>query len=207
MKVRSLVTSAELDRLCAEALRKTELRPVYLNGEEFAAYIRVMAYAGSRMSETLTLRWDDVDWQARQLTIGASGRTKNNQVRRVDFNANLEAHLRAMSAQKAPDSEWLFPSPRRGETDRPAKTFRETLLLVRAKAGLPKFGFHDCRHHFISMCVMAGIDYMTIARWAGHQDGGILIGKVYGHLSNEHAQMQAGRLTFGPVLVNEASNQ
>jgi hypothetical protein len=56
------------------------------------------------------------------------------------------------------------------------------------------------------MCVMAGIDYMTIARWAGHQDGGILIGKVYGHLSNDHAQTQAGRLTFGPVLVNEASH-
>ena len=30
------------------------------------------------------------------------------------------------------------------------------------------------------MCVMNGIDYMTIARWVGHRDGGVLIGKVYG---------------------------
>jgi integrase len=64
-----------------------------------------------------------------------------------------------------------------------------------------KFGFHDCRHHFISYAVMSGIDFMTIARWVGHKDGGILIGKVYGHLSNEHAQAQAARMNFGPALA------
>ena len=47
------------------------------------------------------------------------------------------------------------------------------------------------------MCVMSGIDFMTIARWVGHQDGGILIGKVYGHLSNEHAKRQAKKIDFG----------
>jgi hypothetical protein len=44
------------------------------------------------------------------------------------------------------------------------------------------------------MCVMAGIDYMTIAAWLGHKDGGILIGKVYGHLNNEHRLNMAAKL-------------
>src|SRR5207302_9738039 len=66
---------------------------------------------------------------------------------------------------------------------------------------LQKFGFHDLRHHFISYAVMSGVDFMTIARWVGHKDGGILIGKVYGHLANEHAQAQAARLNFGPALA------
>lgn len=48
---------------------------------------------------------------------------------------------------------------------------------------------------------MSGINYMTIARWVGHKDGGVLIGKVYGHLSNEHAQAQAARLNFGPTVA------
>ena len=48
------------------------------------------------------------------------------------------------------------------------------------------------------MCVMSGIDFMTIARWVGHQDGGVLIGKVYGILSNEHAKRQAQKVEFGP---------
>lgn len=115
----------------------------------------------------------------------------------VDFNPDLEVHLRDMQTRRAPDSEWLFPSPQRGEHDRAAKTFTESLRIVRKLVGLPVFGFHDCRHFFISYCVMAGIDYMTIAKWVGHKDGGVLIGKVYGHLADEHAKMQAGRLTFG----------
>jgi integrase len=83
----------------------------------------------------------------------------------------------------APDTEWIFPSPQwGGNIDRPSKTFRETLLLARMAAKMPKFAFHDCGHYFISHCVMSGIDFMTIAKWVGNQDGGVLIGKVHGHL-------------------------
>ena len=67
---------------------------------------------------------------------------------------------------------------------------------IRSGADCPGFGFHDCRHHFISYAVMSGIDYLTIARWVGHKDGGILIGRVYGHLTDVHARKQAQRLQF-----------
>ena len=40
---------------------------------------------------------------------------------------------------------------------------------------------------------MAGIDFMTIPSWLGHKDGGILIGKVYGHLLDEHRQKMAAK--------------
>jgi hypothetical protein len=43
---------------------------------------------------------------------------------------------------------------------------------------------------------MSGVDFMTVARWLGHKDGGILIGKVYGHLANEHTRAQAQRVVF-----------
>jgi integrase len=119
----------------------------------------------------------------------------------VDFNQKLKEHLQEMSKRRAPDSQYLFPSPQRGDKDASTKTFMESLRLARKKSGLASIGFHDCRHFFISYAVMSGIDYMTIARWVGHKDGGILIGKVYGHLSNEHAQAQAARLTFGPAIV------
>ncbi|MFM7103325.1 MAG: tyrosine-type recombinase/integrase [Verrucomicrobiota bacterium] len=114
--------------------------------------------------------------------------------RRVDFNPNLAQLLREMQARRAPDSQWLFPSPQRGEKDLPARTFRESLRLACAAAKVPLFGFHDARHRFISSAVMAGIDFMTIASWVGHKDGGVLIGKVYGHLANDHKRRMADRL-------------
>ena len=43
---------------------------------------------------------------------------------------------------------------------------------------------------------MAGVPYMTIAEWVGHQDGGVLIGKVYGHLCKDHKADMAKKLSL-----------
>ena len=40
---------------------------------------------------------------------------------------------------------------------------------------------------------MAGIDFMTIAAWLGHKDGGILVGKIYRHLLDDHGKKRLGR--------------
>lgn len=37
---------------------------------------------------------------------------------------------------------------------------------------------------------------MTIADWVGHKDGGVLIGKVYGHLSKDHKAETAKNLSI-----------
>lgn len=74
-------------------------------------------------------------------------------------------------------------------------------MLAREKAELQWVGFHDLRHYFASMAVMSGIDFKTIAEWLGHQDGGMLVGKVYGHLLPEHKQRMAERLMFGPIVI------
>ena len=198
-KARRLFIREDIDQFCEAGLAASK------NGREFSDYVRLLALCGAREQEAIKLRWVDVDFERKLLTIGADADTKNREARRVDFNPMLESHLRDMHGRRAPDSQWIFPSPQRGNKDTRSKTFRESLLLARKVANLAEplraFGFHDCRHHFISFAVMSGIDYMTIARWVGHKDGGVLIGKVYGHLTNEHAQAQAARLNFGPTIV------
>jgi integrase len=99
-----------------------------------------------------------------------------------------------MAGFRPSDSSFLFPSPQRGPKNIHAKSLRESFRLVRAAAGLPWVGFHDLRHFFASQCVMAGIDFMTVASWLGHSDGGILVGKVYGHLADEHKRRMADNL-------------
>jgi integrase len=236
-RARCLFTREQIDRFCNAALITSK------NGQQFADYVRLLSLCGSREKETLGTRWADVDFDRKLLTIGAEGDTKNRECRRVDMNPDLEAHLRSMWERRAPDSQWLLPSPQRGERDLRARTFRETLLLTRQASGwvcggcervagaepppqcpacggeehkfqapllpgpLQKFSFHDCRHHFISYAVMSGVDYMTIARWVGHKDGGVLIGKVYGHLADEHTRRQAARVSFGPAVLPPATPQ
>ena len=208
---RRLFTAEDLENICKSAAGERKEKdgavvPVTKNAEQFVDYIKFLAYSGARRNEALAMRWQDVDFEQGQLTIGAEGDTKNRTARVVDFNPKLKAHLLDMKKRRAPDSKWLFPSPQRGDRDASAKTFKESLNLARAQAKMPDFNFHDCRHHFISMCVMSGVDFMTIASWAGHRDGGVLIGKVYGHLANEHRKAMAERVNFGPAILNVAVN-
>jgi integrase len=215
---RSLFTAADLEKVCAVAFEtkqdeKGKAVPVTENAQEFVDYVKLMAACGARRNEALGLQWADVDFDnkqlhlRRQITSRGIEDLKNREARTVDFNPKLEAHLRDMHKRDRRVSDWLFPSPQRGKKDIPAKTFRESLTMVRAQAKMPTFNFHDCRHHFISMCVMSGIDFMTIAAWVGHKDGGVLIGKVYGHLANEHRKAMADKVNFEPVVLEKAINE
>ena len=155
-------------------------------------FLSFLALCGARENEALAVRWADVDFESRLVTTGADGKAKTRH-RSVNFSGELEALLTEMHASRQPDSEFLFPSPQRGEQDTPARSLRESFDRVRRAAGMSRVGFHDFRHFFASTCVMGGIDFMTIAYWLGHNDGGVLVGKVYGHLADDHkSRMAAG---------------
>jgi integrase len=188
---RRLLTPEEFDRLISSAVTACTK-----NGQQLAHYLQFLAFSGSREKEALRIRIDDVDFERERVTIGGDGLAKNWESRTVEFNPKLGALLGDLFLRRAPDSSWLFPSPQRGDRDVHARSFRESLKLARKAAGLEWVGFHDLRHYFCSMCVMAGIDFMTIAAWLGHKDGGILVGKVYGHLLDEHRQQAAKKVHF-----------
>jgi integrase len=197
---RDLVTPVEFDRLIDAARNACEK-----NGDQLANYLQFLAFSGAREKEALRIKWSDVDFKRERVTIGADQLTKNWESRTVEFNPQLGALLREMHARRATDCSWLFPSPQRGPRDEHAKSFRESLKIARKAAGLEWIGFHDLRHLFCSFSVMAGIDFMTIASWLGHKDGGILIGKVYGHLLDEHRQRMAAKLTIGLAPLAKSS--
>lgn len=160
---RDLVTPAEFDRLIDAARNACEK-----NGDQLTDYLRFLAFSGAREKEALRIKWADVDFERERVTIGADQLTKNWESRTVEFNPQLGALLREMRARRPPDCSWLFPSPRRKGRDEHARSFRESLKVARKAAGLERIGFHDLRHYFCSVCVMAGIDFMTIAAWLGH---------------------------------------
>ena len=190
---RGLLTDEEF-ALLLDASRDPEIGGK--NGNQLADYLRFLALTGCREREAYRIKWKDVDLDGKILTIGADGLSKNGLARRLQMMAELEEHLRDMHSRRQPDSSYVFPSPQRGERDLPVRTFKQAFYKARVEAKLPHIGFHDFRHLFVSKLVMAGVDYMTIAQWAGHQDGGILIGKVYGHLNDAHKVATAQRLTF-----------
>ena len=125
---RPLFTSEDLKKICKAALgerKGKDGRPVAVteNADQFVDYIKFLAYSGTRRNEALAMRWKDTDFEQGQLIVGAEGDTKNRSARVVDFNPKLKAHLLDMQNRKAPDTQWLFPSPQRGERDIARKDF------------------------------------------------------------------------------------
>jgi integrase len=175
------------------------------NGRLLSYYLRLLMLTGAREREAYRLQWKDVDLQNSVLRIGSDGKSKNKTSRKLNMSPELVALLHEMQKDRQPDSSHLFPSPQRGNKDLHVRTFKQSFHKAREAAGLAQIGFHDFRHLFISKCVMGGIDFMTIAEWVGHQDGGVLIGTVYGHLNDAHKKSRAEQLrifqpaTFSPV--------
>ena len=188
---RTLLTKEQFVGLLDAATHETTK-----NSDLLRFYLRFLALTGAREQEALEVRRCDVDFKNGLVVIGATGNAKNSKSRAIDFSRELETVLREMESWLPPDTSWLFPSPQRGAKDIHAETLRESFKAVRKKAGLEWVGFHDLRHMFASRCVMAGIDHMTTAAWLGHSDGGILVGKVYGHLADTHKKAAAQKLKF-----------
>ena len=206
---KELLSDAEFQRLIvACGSKKPSGEPITRNGSQLADLLVLLDLSGIRETEAYAIAWQHVDFvnmklwigvgldfNASIVSIGTGGSSKNRKSRAIDMSNNLKNHLLEMRERRSLDSRWVFPTAKKRLADRNITSLRESLNLIKDYIGLKKFGFHDCRHRFASRCVMLGIDYMTIAKWLGHQDGGILVGKVYGHLSDEHQKKMALKLS------------
>ena len=201
--------------------RLVECAKRYLvHGEAMAQYIRLLALTGMRKMEGYRLRWEHVDFEKGYVSIGRDGLAKNGQIRKLPFlpGSALRRHLEHMHAGKDPFSSWVFPTPRRknapdfgywtcstrawdklqAKASKPDPDYPEDFdQPEHIRAGWKRLAtttIHDLRHHFISRCVHANINYVTIAKWVGHEDGGKLIGEVYAHTTDDIDRQEAAKL-------------
>lgn len=56
---------------------------------------------------------------------------------------------------------------------------------LREKLGLDDLQAYHLRHRFATKALMRGLDVATVATLLGHRDGGVLVAKVYSHLTSQ----------------------
>jgi integrase len=161
-------------------LEEIRTRP-HANAALRADMVAFLAFSGCRTGEMPAIRWEDLrgDW----LTIdGGEEGTKNRKSRQIPISPALRAVLDRLHYEGATGPIFLMGKPR----------FALTTACKAAK--IPHLRIHDLRHWFASWAIENGIEIPTIARWMGHQDGGALLMKTYGHLRDQHSLDQAKRL-------------
>jgi integrase len=107
-------------------------------------------YTGMRAGEMLGLRWEDVDFERRLITVKRSydKPTKTGAIRHVPILNPLLPILRTWKLRSG--AEWVFPN-RAGNMRQPAdRILQEKLKSALERAGLERVRFHDLRHHAAS---------------------------------------------------------
>ena len=135
---------------------------------------------GLRVSEMLTLRRDDVDFDNLILKVVGKGRKE----RLVPFSPELRKRLfrfDQLRAKKDVRSERVFDGFRGARWEK--RNSSTSLYLVQDKRGLPRFGWHRLRHTFATNYLRQGGDIVRLSMVLGHSQ--ITTTQRYLHLLTE----------------------
>ncbi|HEU0153309.1 MAG TPA: site-specific integrase [Arenimonas sp.] len=150
-------------------------------GDHLTPLVLLAMNTGLRRRELLTLRWADINLEAKILTVRAAV-AKSGKQRFIPLNADAHRALSKWAAQGGADGE-VFGI-------RDAKTAWRNLLEA---AEITDFRFHDLRHHFASRLVRVGVDLNTVRELLGHAD--IKMTLRYAHLCPDTLAAAVARLS------------
>jgi integrase len=144
---------------------------------------------GLRRGELLGLKWGGVNLAGKQLTVTAET-AKSGHTRRIPLNTEALATLTAWHKQagKPGADVYVFPGAK-GERMKRIDSAWESLMK---RAGLRNFRLHDCRHHFASRLVQAGVDLYTVKELLGHSE--ITMTERYSHLAPDNLRAAVERI-------------
>jgi integrase len=159
-------------------------------GPSFAAWLQVAAFAGLRPGELDALRWDRVDFGRDRIVVAeqfnAATRkfdTPKNHLRR---EAPLTVQARDALQALARESDFCFVSPRGGHWMPSSRAYH--WKAVKAAAGW-EGSLYLATRHFAGWYMVNELEMPSedVAIALGHQDGGNLVRRLYGHRDTARA--------------------
>jgi len=190
------VTFAKIPQRPPAFLNEEQIKKLFekVDREDLKAIIIFALNTGMRRGEIMNLRWKDVDFANRVITVSCHDtfRTKTGRTLVVPMNGTVFELLNSLPRP----SEYVF-------VDSLGRRIPEHFVTVQFKqyirdAELPEaLHFHSTRHSFCSLLAMRGVPLYDVMRLAGHSQ--ISTTQCYAHLTAEHLRESVERLD---VAVN-----
>ena len=226
-----LIRNNPAQRVTVPKVIRKEIKPMtedqqraFLNAvkdHQYRSVYIVMLFSGMRISETIGLTWDCIDFQKgtmkvyRQLQRRRAkdgGYTfaplKNSKTRIVQLSPYTLSVLMEQQKQQRIDKlaageTWQgFQTLKEQETyfvftDNKGVHLRQDTVRTNFKEicqeiGIPETRVHDLRHTFAVNSLQAGDDFKTVSESLGHATAAFTL-DVYGHVSDEMRQAHARR--------------
>lgn len=172
----------------------------FVTNDELAVVWRLALVLGMRRGEILGLRWRDIDFQHRRMTIResrvlVSGRVVTNPPKTGRSRRTLSLDAVTVRALKdlhdglcrEPSAEDLvFTDPAGGDGLSPARVSRRFKELT-AACGLPAIRFHDLRHTSATLGLSRGESLKEVSTRLGHSSV-VITGDIYLQIPDELAR-------------------
>jgi integrase len=155
---RRYLTSDELEKVI-KAARKGRY------GQRDATLMLLMARHGLRVTETVDLRWDQVDFAKGHLHVR---RLKGGVHSVHPIQGDELRALRGLWRSREPQSAFVFTSERGGPMTR--SNVAKMIEATGERAGLPHLHPHMLRHTCGHLLADAGHDTRRLQLWLGHSD-------------------------------------
>lgn len=189
-----------------EFLKENNTRVRYLTPSEEQRLLKALPYllwplvvvaihTGMRKGELLNLRWQDVDFYSKTITIR---RAKAGEGRRLPMNDVVRETLMELRKQrirqgKAKGRELLSPYVFCATHGGHMFNLKREWYHALKQAKIHDLHFHDLRHTFASRLVMAGVDLYRVQTLLGHKTPMMTL--RYAHLSPAHLREAVAVLT------------
>lgn len=176
-------------------------------GQSYEYQYRFALQTGLRTGELVGLKWEDINFERKTLTIERSmefrykvgewrvGPPKSKSgYRTIPLTDEAICILKAQKEKnrklKVIDKEWadtVFLC-RKGQ---PVKnsTYDTALFIICDKAGIKRFSMHVLRHTFATRCIEGGMTPKTLQKILGHSNIGITM-NLYVHITEEEKQKE-----------------
>ncbi|MDR1730873.1 MAG: tyrosine recombinase XerC [Synergistaceae bacterium] len=129
------------------------------------AVMEVLYGAGLRISELVSLRWDDVDMEERWLLILGKG----SRERRVPFGTCAQRALTALRRQEGEESNGFVFAGRKGKP-LTVRTVHRVVTNLAARGGLEGVTPHVLRHSCATHLLERGASLKFVQEFLGHEN-------------------------------------
>ena len=174
------LTREELYRL-GQALRAAPAER--LASTHAAAAIRLLVLTGCRRNEILGLRWDDLNFDTREMRLPDS-KTGARMVPLTSAAADVLTGL-----PRTPENPWVFPGKKKGTR---LVNINDSWDRVRRRAGLDGVRLHDLRHSFASRALALGESLSMIGDLLGHRM--VSTTARYAHLARDSVRESSAKI-------------
>lgn len=169
-------------------------------------------FTGMRSSELRGLRWSDVNWESRYISVtqradefGEIGSPKSKKGRRQIPMSKMVVNALKEWKLRCPKSvlDLVFPNGA-GNIEYHTNIVHRGFGELQDKLGMvdehgkPKYGMHALRHFCASHWLDLGVKPMQVQEWLGHSSYNVTM-NVYGHLfpkEDHHDTLDAGELAI-----------